>query len=84
MKRFSEKLSEIDWNDTVNSADVNNCYNSFCNVFGKLYDECLLVAVTRTKQCTPRKPWITQTILTSIQKKNRFYWDYLKTNPMQL
>ena len=39
MKRFSEKLSEIDWTDYVNSADVNDCYNSFCNIFGKLYDE---------------------------------------------
>ena len=57
MNRFSEKIYEIDWTDTVN-ADVNDCYNSFCNVVGKLY-ECLPLAVTRTKQCTPCKPWIT-------------------------
>ena len=55
-RRFSDKWSEIDLTDTVNSADVNDCYNSFWNVFGKLYDECLPLAVTRTKQFTPRKP----------------------------
>ena len=46
MKRFSEKLSEFDWTDNVNSADVNDFYNSFCNVFGKFYDEYLPLAVT--------------------------------------
>ena len=77
MKRFSDKLSDIDWTDTVNSADVNDSFKSFFRVFVKLYDECFLpLAVTRTKQLTARKPWITQVILTSIKKKNRFYRDY--------
>ena len=44
--------------------------------FGKLYDECLPLTVTRTKQCTPRKPRITRAMLTSI--KNVFNRDYLK------
>ena len=81
MNRFSDKLSDIDWTDTVNSADVNDSFKSFFKVFVKLYDECFLpLAVTRTKQLTARKPWITQVILTSINKKNRFYRDYLKKN----
>ena len=52
MKRFTEKLSEIDWTDTVNSADVNGSYKSFFNVFGKLYDECLPLAYQFAREPT--------------------------------
>ena len=78
MKNLSDKLTDVPWNDVLNATDVNECYDSFINIFGKLYDECLPLDVTGAKHQTPRKSWITKCILVSINKKTRFYRDCLK------
>ena len=73
-----EDYIEISVSDDLNATDVNECYDSFINSFGKLYDECLPLDITGAKRQTSRKPWITKCILHSINKKNRFYRDSLK------
>ena len=78
MKQLSDKLSDVPWNDVLKATDINECYDSFSNIFGKLYDACLPLDVAGAKRQTLRKPWITKCILVSINKKYRFYRDSLK------
>ena len=36
MKKLSDKLTDVPWNDVLNATDVNECYDSFINIFDKL------------------------------------------------
>ena len=61
--------------------DINNFESAFDNFFYKfmlLYDENVPLVLYKKKNYNkvPRMPWITKSILRSITKKNKLYYQY--------
>jgi hypothetical protein len=77
--RFNNSLSQFDWNTVCVSEDVNVSYNNFINIYETMYNTCFPIKTRRLKiRHQNRKPWITNSILKSIKRKNNLYVKWLK------
>ena len=72
LNSFQRDLSVVDWNEVFSSCNVDEAYDSFVNKFKTTY-ECNFKPRKINKKKTPRKPWITSSLLKCINKKNRLY-----------
>ena len=75
-----EALIATDWNDVLSDQNVESAFDNFFNKFMLLYDENVPLVVYTCKKKNynkvPRMPWITKSILRSITKKNKLYYQY--------
>ena len=80
---FKNKLHEVDWNQIYDIDDVNDCYDKFMSILYYVYDKCFPEIVKKpVLGCKFKRPWLTNGLLKSIQKKHRLYKTYFK-NPNQ-
>ena len=78
---FKCKLSSVNWDDICGHHDANICYNNFIDKSNKLYNECIpkkVMKIYRTKNRSPKAPWITYSLLNCIRRKNRLYKKSMK------
>ena len=65
-------LDSADWSSVYNTADVEESFNNFSDVFSLHLDNH--IPKVKDKQInyksSPRLPWITESILRSINRKN--------------
>ena len=61
------KLAAIDWNELLSIADVNECYNKFLELLSDAYFASIPV-ITKVRK-NSRKPWISNSLLISIEEK---------------
>ena len=81
--KFKKKLLEVDWNQIYDINYVNHCYDKFLSIFSTLYDECFpLIKKKVNSKVKLKKPWMTNGLLKSINKKHRLYRNFL-INPNQ-
>ena len=77
---FKKKLLKVKWHEILDNIDVNSDYNTFVETFNKLYDECFpLKKCSENRRKDPLSPWITKGLLTSINKKNKLYKQYINS-----
>ena len=77
--RFKERLSVVKWEEVLDNNNAEDDYNTFIKHFQGLYDECIpLKRCTNKSKVTPRSPWISKGLLTSINTKNKLYKHYLR------
>ena len=75
--RFKQHLAEIDWQALPLLEGVNEFYENFLQMFLDIYNVCFpLVEVATRKKC--KKPWVTQGLLKSINRKHKLYSNYVK------
>ena len=71
-------LDRADWSSVYNTNDVNLSLDNFINTFNKHLD----IHIPKKKdkrvnyKTSPRLPWITKSILRSINRKNRLYYNF--------
>ena len=85
MNILKGKLTDVDWSIVYTSQDVNVSYEAFINTLTLCVDN----TIPQTKQQrfnrkkVPKSPWITKTLLRSINRKNNLYYKYV-TNKSKL
>ena len=77
MNNFKCDLLQVDWSSLYNLFDANVSYDYFSDIFSNLYNlHFPLVELSVKKKC--RKPWITPSLLKSINQKHKLYHTYIK------
>ena len=73
MNELISSLSDIDWSEVTNENDSNTSLDVFHRILKeKLNLHCPFRATYR-KRNSPKKPWISLSLLKSIKEKNRLY-----------
>ena len=80
LNKFAEELKHLSWDTVLEITDDSLlAYNKFMSILQPIYvKKCPLRAV-RQKKDEPRKPWITNLIISERNKKNMQYEQALKT-----
>ena len=82
VNEFRHKLENTNWDfsDQANNAnDPNTAYNIFIDKYTGLFDACFPFKTIKGKALNSfRKPWLTKSLLRSINKKNKLYKQYLR------
>ena len=81
VNEFRLKLENTNWDfsDQANNAnDPNTAYNIFIDKYTGLFDTCFSFKTIKGKALNSfRKPWLTNSLLRWINKKNKLYKQYL-------
>ena len=82
VNEFRHKLENTNWDfsDQANNAnDPNTAYNIFIDKYTGLFDACFPFKTIKGKALNSfRKPWLTKSLLRSINKKNKLYKQCLR------
>lgn len=77
IESFRQDLLASDWSYLYTLVNAEESYNYFLSIFSRLYDiRFPIVKINRKRKC--RKPWITQSLLKSIEHKYKLYYTYIK------
>ena len=71
-------LEHVDWSCVYDSNNINSSYENFLNIFNKHLD--IHIPKQKNKRAnyktSPRLPWISKSLLRSINRKNNLYYKY--------
>jgi hypothetical protein len=72
VSKFRDKLGNTDWTGICGLNDPINSYSKFLHEFSEIF--------CRQKVCSTNfsKPWMTNSLLASIKRKNKLYNKYLR------
>ena len=73
-------LSNEDFTDVMNSNDVNVSYDRFMNILSEKCKKHTVMVHSYKKKNVPRKPWITPGIIRSMNRRDKLFAKYRKTN----
>ena len=76
--KFKRELETVEWNEVLCETEVDKSFDKFMDIMVLSYDRCFPL-VQRSKQeykRVPRMPWVTKSLLRSINKKNRLFCRY--------
>ena len=77
---LKNSLAEIDWS-FLNTSDINLSYENFIKTINTEIDNHIpLCNIKNNYKRTPRLPWITKSLLRSINRKNNLFYKY-RSNP---
>ena len=83
LTNLKNSLKEIDWTYVYNTSDVNLSYDYFVKtITSKIDDHIPLRNIKNKYKRIPRLPWITPSILRSINRKNNLFYKY-RYNPTE-
>ena len=81
IKGFSQALSIANWNSVLDDSNADSAFNKFHDRISRLLDiHCPIKTNKLSKRKTPRKPWITSSIIKSINLKDKLFRKY-RANP---
>ena len=78
---LQEKLDSVDWSDVYNANEnIDRSFNIFSDILSKNLDSCIPLRKYRSNDYKriPKQPWVSKSILNSINRKNRLYVNYVK------
>ena len=68
-------LSTVDWSEVYNVKDTNLSFNKFMQIINFYLDKNIpLVKKKSNYKKVPRLPWVSKSLLRSINRKNKFYY----------
>ena len=80
ISKLKESLVQTDWSQVYNKDNANEAFNVFINLFMNLFNTHFPLQSSRTKyKKVPRSPWITNSLLRPINRKNRLYYKKTKS-----
>ena len=82
LNKLREKLKKINWSVVYNQDDVNLSFDYFLHILTTNYNSIIpLHQSTRsTRKKIPKQPWISKSLLKSINRKNKLFHKY-KNDP---
>ena len=72
-------VRDKDWSDVLSCNDPQSAYTAFHNDFTTMYDECFPLRTLKYGYKT-RKPWLSEGLKKSIQRKNQLVYRKPKSN----
>ena len=78
---LQEKLESTDWSDVYNeNENIDQAYNVFFDILNNCLNTCIPLRKCRKQDYKriPKQPWVSKTILRSINRKNSLYLNYIK------
>lgn len=72
IQKFYDKLSEVDWVNTVNARDGQDAFTQFYILFCDHFNDCFPIVKTKCGYKN-KKPWLTIGLKNSIKTKNKLY-----------
>ena len=69
---FCERLSQVNWDEVYESHNADDAYNIFCDKFRECSNE-YIITKSSIRSEKIKKPWITNALLKSINKKSKLY-----------
>ena len=84
MIQFRDALCGSDWSDIRTTIGVNNMYDKFNGLLNNQINIYFPEIKIKINEKSENKPWITRTILNSINKKNTMYKHYMKSKSPSL
>ena len=78
LEQFKNAMDSNDWSNILSSEDPQMAYSMFSNNFTEKYEQCFPLKTYKTGYKT-RKPWLTEGLKKSIDKKNKLYFRKQKT-----
>ena len=80
-EKFACLLRERNWSDVLSSEDPQSAYSLFSQGYIDMYNECFPLRTVKSGYKT-RKPWLSEGLKKSIERKNKLYNRKQKTkNP---
>ena len=73
LQSFKQALVSADWSNVLSMSDAESAYNAFLSKFMALYNKHIPLTKAVDKRKQIKKPWITCTMLRSINKKHRLF-----------
>ena len=80
LSKLRERLKSTDWSPIYNQPNLDACFDNFLDMLTTIYNSTIpLQKPSRTNyKKTPRQPWITKSLLKSINRKNKLFYKYRK------
>jgi hypothetical protein len=78
--KFHNQLNNTKWEDLLGFNDPETAYDCFHKKFKDIYNLSFPFKKVKTKKFSLRKPWVSNGLLKSINRKNNLYKKYLN-NP---
>lgn len=83
MNSFKNALNDANWDDVINSSNVDTAYNSFIDIYTKIMNEKLPVRTSKfNRKFHKIKPWITKGIITSMKQRYKLSIKLKKTRDL--
>ena len=80
-EKFARLLRERNWSDVLSSEDPQSAYSLFSQGYIDMYNDCFPLRTVKSCYKT-RKPWLSEGLKKSIERKNKLYHRKQKTkNP---
>ena len=80
-EKFARLLCERNWSGVLSSEDPQSAYSSFSQGYIDMYNDCFPLRTVKSGYKT-RKPWLSEGLKKSIERKNKLYHRKQKTkNP---
>ena len=81
IERLKDKLNSLSWDEVLVANDVNTSYDKFMHILVSSLNECIpLVKCISNRKRQPRNPWVSKSLLRSINRKINLYYKY-RANP---
>ena len=81
IERLKVKLNSLNWAEVLVVDDPNISFNKFMYILLNALNECIpLTKCKPDKKQKARNPWVTKSLLRSINRKNNLYYKY-RANP---
>ena len=80
LNRLRERLGSVDWSSVYNQRNIDSSFDIFLDILTTNYNSTIpLQKPNRSNyKKVPRQPWITQSLLGSINRKNNLFHKYRK------
>lgn len=75
---FRQTLSTLTWANVLNTANPNEAYDLFLEVFTEAYD-CVFPLIEQKQFRKARKPWVTRELLKKMKFRDRLFHEFIKT-----
>ena len=81
---LKSNLAAADWSAVLNENDANKSFDMLMEIVNFHYTNSLTLYTCKTSNYkkTPRQPWITKSLLRSINRKNKLFYKY-KSHPTE-
>ena len=80
LNKLRERLGSVDWSTVYNQGNIDSSFDIFLDILTTNYNSTIpLQRPNRSNyKKVPRQPWITQSLLGSINRKNNLFHKYRK------
>ena len=75
-QKFTRSLAHILWEEILIEENIDKNFDTFLNLFTKIYNDCFPIATKTISNKRFTKPWMSSGLLTSVKMKNHMFKNF--------